>query len=203
MTLLHGSHRTAGAPRHLRRSRGVLALVAAAAVTTACGADTALVESEFLHGAGGVHARVGDVLLRDVSLDEPADGSFERGDVARLRLVLFNEAPAADILTDVSTPVAADVRLLVDADCDGTAERLGAVPLAPQPPVARPAPTPPDGPEPFYRVDVVLDEALRAGESVPVRFTFANAGSTTVQVPVELTAEADRDDDAECEPVVQ
>jgi hypothetical protein len=201
MTLLPGSHRTAGAPSHLRRSRGVLALVAAAAVTTACGADTALVESEFLHGAGGVHARVGDVLLRDVSLDEPADGSFERGDVARLRLVLFNEAPAADVLTDVSTPVAADVRLLVDADCDGTAERLGAVPLPPQPPVARPAPTPPDGPEPFYRVDVVLDEALRAGESVPVRFTFANAGSTTVQVPVELAAEADRDDDAECEPV--
>ncbi len=32
-------------------------------------------------------------------------------------------------------------------------------------------------------------------------FTFANAGSTTVQVPVELTGERDRDDDAECEPV--
>jgi hypothetical protein len=34
-----------------------------------------------------------------------------------------------------------------------------------------------------------------------VTFTFENAGSTTVQVPVELTGERDRDDDAECEPV--
>ncbi len=58
-----------------------------------------------------------------------------------------------------------------------------------------------DGPEPYYRVDIALDEQLSAGEFVPVTFTFANAGSTTVQVPVELTVEAERDDDAECEPL--
>lgn len=193
--------RTGTAQRHLRRTCGVLALVAATASSTACASDPARGESEFLHGAGGVHARVGDVLLRDISVDEPADGTHEPGDVARLRLVLFNEAPTADALTSVSTPAAADARLLVDANCDGTIELLGAVPLAPSPAVSRPAPTVPDGPEPFYRVDLLLDEELRSGESIPVTFTFANAGSTTVQVPVELAVEAERDDDPECEPV--
>ena len=187
--------------RRRHRCRALLALLVMTVGSTACGGDSDEGESEFLHGAAGVHTNVGQVLLRDVSVDEPVDGVYERGDVARLRVVLFNKAPVPDVLTSVSTPVAADVRLLVDADCDGTAERIGSIPLAPQPPVARPAPTPPNGPEPFYRVDVAFDEQVRTGEFIPVTFTFANAGSTTVQVPVELTVEADRDDDAECEPV--
>lgn len=192
---------TAPGPKRPRRRVGPLALLAVAAGAMAgCGEAASSDESEFLHGAGGVHARVGQVLLRDVSLDEPADGTYEPGDVARLRLVLFNEAPEPDALTAVSTPAAAATRLLVDRDCDGTAERVGTIPLPPQPPVARPAPTPPDGPEPFYRVDLALDEELRSGEFIPVTITFAQAGSTTVQVPVELAVEADRDDDAECEP---
>ena len=185
----------------LQHCRGLLALLVMTVASTACGGDSDEGESEFLHGAAGVHGSVEEVLLRDVSVDEPVDGVYERGDVARLRVVLFNRAPVPDVLTGVSTPVAADVRLLVDADCDGAAERIGSIPLPPQPPVARPDPTPPDGPEPFYRVDVAFDEQVRTGEFIPVTFKFANAGSTTVQVPVELTVEAERDDDAECEPV--
>ncbi len=203
MTLLSDLTLTAGARADRRRRRGRLSLVllSAMAASTACGSADAGDDddSRFLSGAG-VQANVGDVLLRDISLDEPADGTYEPGDVARLRLVLFNEASAADALTSVSTPVAADVRLLVDRDCDGTAERTGTVPLPPQPPVARPAPTPPNGPEPYYRVDLLLDRDLRSGEFVPVTFSFANAGTTTVQVPIELAIEGDRDDDGQCEP---
>ena len=194
--------RTSHALRRLEQHRWLASLVVTAAVLTACGdGDVAAVPDDgFPQGPGGVDARVGDVLLRDVSLDEPADASYEPGDVARLRVVLLNHAPVHDALTDVSTPVAADVRLLVDRDCDGAAERLGAIPLPAQPPLRRPDETPPDGPEPFYRVDLALDEGVRAGEVVPVTFTFAKAGSTTVQVPVELADQRNVDDDAECEP---
>lgn len=201
MTSLQDLRGTDAGRCRLRRCRGLLALLVMTVASTACGGDSDEGESEFLHGAAGVHGSVEEVLLRDVSVDEPVDGVYERGDVARLRVVLFNEAPVPDVLTSVSSPVAADVRLLVDADCDGAAERIGSIPLPPQPPVARPDTTPPDGPEPFYRVDVAFDEQVRTGEFIPVTFTFANAGSTTVQVPVELTVEAERDDDAECEPV--
>lgn len=51
-----------------------------------CGQERPLAsEPEFVHGAGGVHASVGEVLLRDVSIDEPSDTLYEAGDPARVR----------------------------------------------------------------------------------------------------------------------
>ena len=125
----------------------VLALTAALALS-GCGQErSSTTESELLHGAGGVNSRVGPVLLRDVSIDEPDDGLYEPGDVVRLRVTLFNEAPTPELLTGVSTPAATDSRLVVDRDCDGTPERIGELALPAQPPVRTPAPGVPDGPD--------------------------------------------------------
>ncbi len=157
-------------------------------------------ESEFPHGAGGVHSRVGEVVLRDVSIDEPEDGRYEAGDVVRLYVTVLNEAERPDTLLGVKTPVAARSFLLVDPDCDGVLDRVGELPLPPDPVMRTPAPGVPDGPEVFYRVDLVLDEPLRSGASVPVTFTFRNAGSTVVQVPVELADTPLIEDDAACGP---
>ena len=166
-----------------------------------CGQERpAETEPEFLHGAGGVNASVGEVLLRDVSIDEPSDTLYAAGDTARLRVTLFNEAEQSDALTDVASPAVSRARLLVDRDCDGTAEVVGRIPLPAQALQRTPSVTPPDGPEVNYRVDLVFDEPVRSGLTVPVTFTFEQAGSTTVQVPIEQTDEPLEQDVAGCEP---
>ncbi len=168
---------------------------------TGCGAGRPVAnEAHFLHGAGGVNTRVGEVLLRDVSIDEPRDTLYQAGDVVRLKVTLFNEAEAPDALVGVSTPAASDTRLLVDRDCDGTAEVVGQVPLPAKALVRTPAPTVPNGPEVNYRVDLRLDQPLRSGLTVPATFTFQHAGSTTVQVPIELTDQPLQQDVTRCEP---
>jgi hypothetical protein len=174
--------------------------LATACLLAACGAPSAadLDSAEIASDEGGVAAEVGGVLLRDVSLDEPADGRYEAGDAARLRVVLINSTPEPDALTSVESAVASSARLLVDRDCDGEPEGVGTIPLPPEPPVRTPSATVPDGPEVYYRVDLLLEESLRSGQSIEVEFTFSNAGSTTLQVPVELTGTPA--DDAACEP---
>ena len=168
---------------------------------TGCGEERPLEsEPEFLHGAGGVHAEVGEVLLRNVSIGEPGETLYAAGDTARLRLTLFNEAEQPDALVSVSTPAASRPRLLVDRDCDGRAEVVGRIPLPAQALLRTPSVVTPDGPEVDYRVDLLFDEPVRSGLTLPVTFTFARAGSTTVQVPVEQTDQPLELDVARCEP---
>lgn len=184
-----------------RRAVGALLTAGLGLAVAGCGSERpGASESEFLHGAGGVDARVGEVLLRDVSIEEPRDTLYRAGDVVRLRVTLFNEAETPDALVDVSSPAAGAVRLTVDRDCDGTPEVVGRVPLQAGAAVRTPAPTTPDGPEVDYRVDLRLDQLLHSGQTVPVTFAFQRAGSTTVQVPVELTDEPLQQDVTRCEP---
>ena len=186
-----------------RRAAGALLAGCLGLTVTGCGGERPLEsESEFLHGAGGVHARVGEVLLRDVSIEEPRDTRYRAGDVVRLRVTLFNEAEVPDALVAVRSPAASDTRLLVDRNCDGTAEMVGRVPLPAKELVRTPSTSVPDGPEVNYRVDLRLDQPLRSGLTVPVTFTFQRAGSTTVQVPIELTDQPLQQDDPQCEPAV-
>ena len=73
-----------------RTPLALLAFLLSSALT-GCGEERPLEsEPEFLHGAGGVHAEVGEVLLRDVAIGEPGDTLYAAGDTARLRLTLFN-----------------------------------------------------------------------------------------------------------------
>ena len=184
-------------------SRAALAL-AALATTAACSQGPDAEDLERASTAGdlsGTSEDIGDVLLRDVSIDEPEDGLYEPGEVVRLHARLLNKKDVPDVLLDVETDVAAEARLLVDPDCDGEPELVGEIPLPAEPEVRLPgtASDLPDGPEPFYRIDLLLDEPLRAGQSVAVTFTFAVAPEQTLQVPVEVE-QLYVSDDAGCEP---
>lgn len=137
----------------------------------------------------GVNGQVGEVLLRDVSFDEPPDRSYDSGDVVRLRFTVFNQAERPDALLGVQTPVASRTTLLYDRDCDGDTEQIDRLQLEGQADVRTPAPGRPDGRERRPHVEVLLEKRLLAGEIAPVTFRFRNAGSTTLQVPVELTGQ--------------
>ncbi len=115
-------------------------------------------------------------------------------------MTLINEAERGDALVRVESPAVAEARLLVDHDCDGQPEVEGRIPLPAQEPVRTPAPGVPDGPEVDYRVDLRRDQPLGSGSTVPVTFTFRNAGSTTLNVPVELSGQPLQQDLTRCEP---
>lgn len=192
----------------LHRTRSAAGLLALVLVATACAGDDEAREqaadppaAQPVPGgnAAGVDARVGEVRLLDVSFDEPPDRSYDVGDVVRMRFVLANEAERPDTLLEVTTPVASRAYLARDRDCDGQAERVEEIPLPAEEPVRTPAPGVPDGPERHSAADVVLDQRLLAGETAPVTFRFRNAGSGTVQVPVELTGQRNVAD-PQCEP---
>lgn len=138
----------------------------------------------------GVNGQVGDVLLRDVSFDEPADRSYDAGDVVKLRFTVFNQAERPDALLGVQTPVASRTTLLYDRDCDGDVEQVDRLQLEGEAAAVRtPAPGRPDGRERRPQVEVLLEKRLLAGSTAPVTFRFRDAGSTTLQVPVELTGQ--------------
>ena len=56
-------------------------------------------------------AQVGSLAIRDVALDYPAGGGYERGSDARLRMVVVNGGIAPDALVSVSSPVATDATI--------------------------------------------------------------------------------------------
>jgi copper(I)-binding protein len=119
----------------------------------------------------GVHGGVGDVVLDDVFIDGSA--TVATGASIPLRGALTDDGPAADRLLSVSTPAAASVELLGANGQPST----GGIPI--------PA---------YGQVDAVhgspqmllVDVASPIGPValVPVTFTFADAGSVTLDVPV-------------------
>ena len=76
-------------------------------------------------------AQVGSLAIRNVALDYPAGGVYERGSDARLRMVVVNGGVAPDSLVSVSSPVATDVTI----SAGGSAEATGSA--TPEPTGAR------------------------------------------------------------------
>lgn len=149
--------------------------VALAAGLSGCGAD-----EEPQLGAVGVEAAVGDLALRDVELDNPPDGVYEVGSAARLNLAIVNQGRADDHLVAVSGP-----------NFDGVAidDAEAGTPLRITIPAGGTVYTGTSG-----EADLILigmDEALLSAETIPVTFTFEEAGSVTVgavvSAPLRLT----------------
>jgi copper(I)-binding protein len=135
-------------------------------------------------GANGVDGEVGDVLLRGVRI--PGDGAALRpGDDAALWLVLIADSPQPDTLTEVTSPAAARVEIRWDRSCDGTAEAVEELPLAPNigGPDDRSRPGADEADSYHLRLVDFTREVL-VGTNVPVTFRFARAGEITLQVPV-------------------
>ena len=124
-------------------------------------------------GAVGPDVRVNDdVGLQQVQLEYPLDGVYEAGEDARLFMAVTNTGGEPVTLTDISGPDFSGVRvetaegqglpLTVDADDN---LYVGA-----------------EGPPNVTLLD--LGRELRSSQSVPVTFTFAEAGEVMIDVPV-------------------
>ena len=124
-------------------------------------------------GAVGPDVRLNDdVGLQQVQLEFPLDGVYEAGEDARLFMAVTNTGGEPVTLTDISGPDFGDVRvetaesqglpLTVDAEDN---LYVGA-----------------EGPPNVTLLD--LERELRSSQSIPVTFTFAEAGEVTIDVPV-------------------
>lgn len=128
----------------------------------------------------GANAEVGAVKLRNVLVEPPPDGDYLAGDDAIVRLAVFNDAPRPDALVDVRSGAADRVTILWDRDCDGEGEPVTRIPLLAE----GTAPGAGDDPSPFYLQVHDLAQRVWEGTTVPIRFTFEQAGAITVDAMV-------------------
>ncbi|MFQ1002792.1 hypothetical protein [Modestobacter sp. SSW1-42] len=156
-----------------RRRWLVTGAVLAALGTSACGEEGPLAtpQAEVPGGAVGPDAPVGaDLDLLQVQLEYPLDGLYEVGEDARLFLGIANVGTTAATLVDVSGPDFADARAGSGEDVTLTVEPDDNVYVG-----AEGMPS------------IVLEDLrteLRSSQSIPVTFTFADAGEVTVQAMV-------------------
>ncbi|RBY83795.1 hypothetical protein DQ238_01645 [Geodermatophilus sp. TF02-6] len=148
-------------------------LLAASGGTAACAEGTHT-------RAPQVQASVGDVEMRDIKLAPPPEGVYEVGSAARLEFAVVNKGRAEERLIGVSGP---DFQGVVVEGTPGS-EPLS-IPIAPGETVFSG-----DSGE-FVLVITGIDSTLRTAQSLPVTFTYADAGEATVDAvvssPLRLT----------------
>ena len=165
--------------RHLpslsARCRYTALLGGALLALSACGeeAPEETPGGEVRGGAVGPDVRVSeDVSLLQVQLEYPLDGVYEVGEDARLFMAVSNTGGDPVTLTDISGPDFGGVAVTTE---EGTGLPLT---VDPQDNLYVGA----EGPPEVVLLD--LGQELRSSQSIPVTFTFAEAGEVTIEVPV-------------------
>jgi copper(I)-binding protein len=111
-------------------SRSVLAgLLAGAGLALAgCGAGQVSQTAVQSPTIDGVSAQVGTMSIRNLALEYPDDGTYAKGDDARLRMVVANDGTTSDTLIAVRSTVSAEVRLAAASSSAGATPTLTATP---------------------------------------------------------------------------
>lgn len=154
--------------RRLLRAAAPVGLAAALLAVSACGSVVTF-QSQEHPVVQGVEATLGTVLIRNATITIDPDGTS-----GQLLLVMFNDGKASDQLTSVSSPRVAHV-VLPQAAAGGTSG--SGVELAALSSVSLRGGT----------QAITLDGISggpRIGDSLPITFQFAAAGSTTLEVPI-------------------
>jgi periplasmic copper chaperone A len=150
-------------------SRLLAATTAAVALlVSGCAAGQISQTAQMPPAIDGANANAQGIGIRDVRFATPSTDSYSAGSSVPLRFWVSNTTLASDTLSSVSSPIAANAQIT------GT----------PQIPAQSLVEVGPAG-----KITVTLSglkEKLVYGQSVPVTFTFATAGTMTVKVPIEI-----------------
>lgn len=197
-----------------RRVVTALALAAGASLAlSACGAGQITQTSSQAAAINGSNADAGPLALRNVHVIYPnsEEYSIEPGGTAQLGFTIVNQdLNAGDTLTDISTDFAASVTgtgfeiepqsSVIAGASDETAELVEAVDESPRPEGT--SETPAAAPNELLTVELVdLSEGVRPGLTIPITFTFEQAGDVTLSVPVDAGPELPRDE-SEMSPII-
>lgn len=183
----------ATATRKTRRLASALALAAGATLTlSACGAGQISQTSDQVAAVNGNSAEVGDVSLRNVHVVYPQseEYSLEPGGTVELGFVAINNSPStSDTLTGISTTAASSVTV---------GEGSGGTEIEPLTGLGAGAPVDnsiddPEIPLQFVTVELSgIGEDVRPGLTIPVTFSFEEAGDVELAVPVDAGTVLDR-----------
>jgi copper(I)-binding protein len=165
--------------RALRAATTVVLLVSPVALS-ACSAGQVTQTATQERDKVGAMGQVGDLTVRRVEFLSPRGGAYEQGDDAELQLAVVNSGTEADTLVDVSGEGFGDVEF--DNGSSGSASSDGGIEI-------------PGDSATFIGDDLTvtltdLDDALTAGQSLELTFTFENAGEITLPVTVATPDEA-------------
>lgn len=160
---------------------GVGAAVAAVLLTSACAAGQQAQTANQKPTLDGTNATIGSIGLRGLAIEAPSGPSYAVGSNPAIKVVLVNSGLKADALTSISSS---------EATGWGTAPGTSGTGASSTSPVSIAA-----GDRVSYGVPEATDSllllgtkaALYPGTSITLTFTFAKAGSVSVQVPVHLT----------------
>ncbi|MBX4169443.1 hypothetical protein K3M35_12320 [Rhodococcus sp. DMU2021] len=198
-----------------RRVVTALALAAGAALTmSACSAGQITQTSTQVAAINGSNVDAGSLALRNVHVIYPnsEEYSIEPGGTAQLGFTIVNLDPyVGDNLTGISTDFAASVTgtpievppqsSVVAGVSEANAALVEEVDESPRPNSTEETPSPAPA-SVVNSVELVnLSEGVRPGLTIPVTFTFAEAGDVTLSVPVDAGPELPRDE-SELSPIV-
>jgi copper(I)-binding protein len=180
--------------------RAALVAFSAALLTAACAAGEHAATSEEKPSLDGTQGKVGSIQLEGVALHAPTKSSYSRGDDVGLAVYIANNGRSSDTLTKVTSP----------AFTGGWAVTSTGSPSATTSASPSSAATPqqigagaalglgltnltPDGtgsPHSLVLKGLAASSApLYPGSTVKITFSFARAGQTTLNVPVQITAQ--------------
>ncbi len=148
------------------------AATAAVLLLGGCAAGQISQTADQVAAIDGANVTIGDLVVLNAALSQTGSGGYAVGATAPLQFTVTNQGHSADTLTSISTPVAGSVAIsgtavlpaqsLVKFSSDG-----GAV----------------------SATLTGLTKAVPYGSSIPITFTFQQAGSATVNVPIEISPE--------------
>ena len=155
---------------------GVLALAG-------CGAGPRTNDDLGVLGDNGAEGRM---QVLNVHLEPPADDRYVPGDDVVVRFTVVNGGDESDALTGLGVPGARDAVIHWDSACDGTAEPVTSVPVPAGTTGVDVGPADERRHQPYYAVVTGLRDLTVAGTTLPMTFTFAQAGAVEVDALVAI-----------------
>lgn len=166
--------RTARVPRRVLTP--TLALIAAASLAlSGCAAGQVSQTADQVAAIDGANGTIGDIAILNARLAPTSREDYPAGSDARLLLWVSNDGLEADTLSGITTSAAESVEI----DGDSTIPGQTLADFASE-----------DG------VEVVVTGFLQDqyyGVSIPMTFSFANAGSIDLNIPIEVPLERSTD----------
>ena len=166
--------RTARLPRRVLFP-AALVFAAACLTLSGCAAGKISQTADQVAAIDGANGTVGDITVLNARLAPTEGQGYAQGSNGRLLLWVSNGGLNADTLSQVSTPAADSVRIVGDASIPGQ-----------------------------YLADLSSLTGTRVvvsnftqdvpyGQSIPVTFSFANAGTLNLDIPIEIPSERGTD----------
>lgn len=177
---------------HTARRLGVA--LAGVLLTASCAAGQHAQTADVVPAIDGTHGQVGDLLLEGVAIHAPSGSSYAKGGNAQLAITVVNGGASPDTLVNVTSPSFTSWGIVDNAQASSVSQSGGAATgLTIQPHSAERLGLAALGASATLSPRTLVLEQLKSGPLYPgadvdVTFRFANAGSTTLHVPVQITA---------------